>query len=51
MIGSFMSLCVDVFFQEHQSAVREVEELQAQLSRHKHQLQQTAQELEQLRKA
>uniref|UniRef100_A0A671T111 GRIP domain-containing protein n=1 Tax=Sinocyclocheilus anshuiensis TaxID=1608454 RepID=A0A671T111_9TELE len=35
---------------EHQSAVREVEELQAQLSRHKHQLQQTAQELEQLRK-
>uniref|UniRef100_A0A673IAR3 GRIP domain-containing protein n=1 Tax=Sinocyclocheilus rhinocerous TaxID=307959 RepID=A0A673IAR3_9TELE len=35
---------------EHQSAVKEVEELQAQLSRHKHQLQQTAQELEQLRK-
>uniref|UniRef100_A0A8C2ICS5 GRIP domain-containing protein n=1 Tax=Cyprinus carpio TaxID=7962 RepID=A0A8C2ICS5_CYPCA len=35
---------------EHQSAVREVEELQAQLSRHRQQLQQTAQELEQLRK-
>ncbi|XP_073701579.1 GRIP and coiled-coil domain-containing protein 2 [Garra rufa] len=35
---------------DHQSAVREVEELQAQLSKHKHQLQQTAQELEQLRK-
>ncbi|KAF4109507.1 GRIP and coiled-coil domain-containing protein 2 [Onychostoma macrolepis] len=35
---------------ELQSAVREVEELQAQLSRHKQQLQQTAQELEQLRK-
>ncbi|XP_051762691.1 GRIP and coiled-coil domain-containing protein 2 isoform X4 [Ctenopharyngodon idella] len=35
---------------DHQSAVKEVEELQAQLSRHKHQLQETAQELEQLRK-
>ncbi|XP_043089987.1 GRIP and coiled-coil domain-containing protein 2 isoform X2 [Puntigrus tetrazona] len=35
---------------EHQSAVREVEELQTQLSRHRQQLQQTDQELEQLRK-
>ncbi|XP_052004956.1 GRIP and coiled-coil domain-containing protein 2 [Xyrauchen texanus] len=37
-------------FKEHQCVVREMEELQAQLSKHKHQLQQTAQELEQLRK-
>ncbi|RXN37842.1 GRIP and coiled-coil domain-containing 2 [Labeo rohita] len=36
---------------DHQSAVKEVEELQTQLSKHKQQLQQTAQELEQLRKA
>ncbi|CAM4608871.1 hypothetical protein PO909_034093 [Leuciscus waleckii] len=35
---------------DHHSAVKEVEELQTQLSKHKHQLQQTAQELEQLRK-
>ncbi|XP_056088576.1 GRIP and coiled-coil domain-containing protein 2 isoform X2 [Rhinichthys klamathensis goyatoka] len=35
---------------EHHAAVKEVEELQAQLSKHTHQLHQTAQELEQLRK-
>lgn len=35
---------------ELQSAVREMEELQVQLSRHRQQLQQTSQELEQLRK-
>ncbi|XP_051565740.1 GRIP and coiled-coil domain-containing protein 2 [Myxocyprinus asiaticus] len=37
-------------FKEHQCVVREMEELQAQLGKYKHQLQQTAQELEQLRK-
>ena len=42
-----------IFFlpQDHLSAVKEVEELQGQLRKQKQQLQQTAQELEQLRKA
>lgn len=43
-----------VFFcfpQDHLCAVKEMEELQSQLHKQKQQLQQTAQELEQLRKA